>query len=440
MLKRILACIISVVLMASCFTSCDAFGSVEQLLTAPRSGGELYDIQQALYTFAGRSVKLHYAHNGDNRSAFIRNDVDSDGVEEAIAFYSVANAEGVAEIHINIIDTVDDEWVSVSDIATGASAIDKVEISPLSESGQPVIVVGAELFSSTANQLILFSYSKGTLYTRMKENYSRFLICDLAQKGYNQLVLLNHNSSERLAEAQVYTVGKDYNTLLGAVSVDGKISGVSAFKAGTLKDGKTALFIDSAKSTTSVITDLVYFEGETLVSECFDKDAGETTATLRYNTLLSTDIDGDGVTEIPFAKLMPGYENMSAEERIYLTVWRSFDGKKYDDVLVGDFNYDGGYYFAFPTNWQDRVTLVYDESTNMHSYRLWNAQHNTALTEILRVRRYTEAEFDDIKNDQLIELSREENKVWAARIVMTDGEYALDKETVTDCFGKGETK
>ncbi len=440
MLKRIVLCLLAVVTVAFCCTSCDSFGSVEQLLTPPRSGGELYDIQQALYNFAGRSVKLHYAHTGDNRSAFIRSDLDSDGVNEAVAFYSVANADGVAEIHINIIDTVDGGWVSVCDTATGASGIDKVEIAPLSEKGAPVLAVGAELFSATANQISLFTYSNGHLYTRMKENYTRFLICDLAGVGYDQLVLLNHNSAERSAEAQVYSVGADYNTLLGAVSVDGNISGVTAFNMGKLTDGRAALFIDSAKSTSSTITDLVYFEGESLKSEFFDKAAGETTATLRYNTLLCADINGDGTTDIPFAKLMPGYENMSADERMYLTIWRSFDGKKYADVLAGDFNYDGGYYFEFPTGWLDKVTLVYDKSTNMHSYRLWNAEHNSALTEIVRLRCYSAAEYEDIQNDQLIELMRDDSRVWAARLIMTDGEYALDKEKVTDCFGKGEIK
>ena len=103
MLKKLILCLLAMVTVASCFTSCDSIGAVEQLLTPPRSGGELYDIQQALYTFAGRSVKLHYARTGDNRAAFIRSDIDGDKVQEAVAFYSVANAEGVAEIHINII-------------------------------------------------------------------------------------------------------------------------------------------------------------------------------------------------------------------------------------------------------------------------------------------------------------------------------------------------
>ena len=71
----------------------------------------------------------------------------------------------------------------------------------------------------------------------------------------------------------------------------------------------------------------------------------------------------------------------------------------------------------------------------MHSYRVWNAELNTAQNEVVRIRRYSAAEFDELENDQLIELMRDDNQVWAARIIMTEGDYATDKESVIDCFG-----
>lgn len=436
MLKRIFLCILSVVIAAFCLTSCDTVGSVNELLTAPRSGGELYDIQQALYSYAGRSVKLHYPRSGDNRTPFIRYDIDGDKIKEAVALYSVSNADGVNEIHINIIDKAGDKWSSVSDTATGASAIDKVEIAPLSSNSLPVIAVGAELFSSTGNQLSLFTYADGRLYTRMKENYTRFVLCDLAKKGFKQLVLLNINATDRVAEAQVYEVGDDFTSLMGTAAIDGNISSITAIKFATLTDGRPALYIDSVKSTASAITDLICFEGDKLVNPFYDKALGETRLTLRYNTLVCTDIDGDGSPDIPFAEVFSGYENASLDDRMYLTRWRSFDGKSYSDVMVGDFNFENGYYFAFPESWAGKVTLIYDKSNSMHSYRLWDSELSTASSEILRIRRYSAAEFDELKKDDLVELNRSDNVVWAARLIMNEGEFALDGEAAKKCFGK----
>ena len=73
----------------------------------------------------------------------------------------------------------------------------------------------------------------------------------------------------------------------------------------------------------------------------------------------------------------------------------------------------------------------------MHSYRLWSYEQGAAQSEILRIRRYSVAEYDELKNDQLIELMRDDTQVWAARIIMTEGDYAMDKEEAVDCFGKG---
>ncbi len=435
MLKRIFLCLLAVIIVGLCLTSCDTVGSVNELLTAPRADGELNDIQQALYSYAGRSVKLHYPRTGENRTPFIRYDLDGDKVDEAVALYSVSNAEGVNEIHINIIDRKDDRWVSVCDTETGASGIDKVEISPLSKGGIPVIVIGAELFSSTTDLLTLFTYADGNLYTRMKENYTRFLLCDLEKKGFNQLVTLNHNSADRVGEVNVYQVGNDFISLVGTAPVDGNISSVTAFNFAALSDGRPALYIDSAKNATSSITDLVYFEGEQLVNPFYNKQLGETNATLRYNSLICTDIDNNGCIDIPYSQLFYGYENSSLSDRLYLTCWRSFDGKTTTDTLVGDFNFNNGYYFAFPKSWVGNVTLIYDESSNMHSYRLWDSAANSSSSEIVRVRRYSVAEFEEVKKDDLIELFRNDNEVWAARLIMQNGKYAMNKESVKAAFG-----
>ncbi len=435
MLKRIFLCLLAVTVAAFCLTSCNTVGSVNELLTAPRADGELYDIQQALYAYAGRSVKLHYPRSGENRTPFIRYDLDGDKIDEAVALYTAANADGVNEIHVNIIDRKDARWVSVCDTATGASGIDKVDISPLSKGGLPVIVIGAELFSSTTDLITLFTYADEHLYTRMKENYTRFLLCDIEKKGYKQLVTLNVNSAERVGEVNIYEVGNDFTTLVGTAPVDGNISSVTAFNFAALSDGRPALYIDSAKNANSYITDLVYFEGEKLVNPFYNKQLGETTATLRYNPLVCTDVDNNGCMDIPFSQLFYGYENSSLSDRLYLTCWRSFDGKNTDDTLVGDFNFDKGYYFAFPSAWVGNVTLIYDEGSNMHSYRLWDSTLNSSSNEIVRIRRYSEAEFDEVKKDDLIELVRSDNQVWAARLIMHEGKYALDKETVKAAFG-----
>ena len=407
---------------------------MNELLFAPRYGGELYDIQQALYAYAGRSVNLRFPRSGDNRTAFIRYDLDGDSVKEAVAFYSSPTADGVAEVHINIIDQREGRWRSVYDTATGASDIHRVDISPLSQGGEPVIAVGAELYSATGNQLTLFTYSKDRLTTCMQDSYTEFMLCDLAGAGYKQLLTLNLNSTERTAKAHVYTVMGSKAKLMGTATLDGNISDFTSVKQGTLADGRAAVFIDSAKSTAATLTDAVYFEGERLVNPFFDSTLNETVSTLRVSTEMCRDINSDGITDIPFSEVLPGYEEKPADERRYLTVWRSFDGSKYLNTLVADFNYEGGYYFAFPDSWQGKVTFIYDDQNKMRSYRVWDSTLNTASQELLRIRVYTTDQYKTFEGGQLIELARTEGHVWAARLVATGGQFGIDAQQVLQSF------
>ncbi len=436
MIKRIACLLIAIALCVCCLTSCDSssIGSINDLINAPKYSGELYDIQQALYAYAGRSVNLRYPRTGDNRTAFTRYDFDGDSVEEAIAFYSSANIDGIVEVHINVIDQIDGRWRSVCDTTTGASDIHRVDISPLSASGVPVIAVGSELYSATGNQLKLYTYSKGKLSPRMQTNYTDFMLCDLMGKGYKQLVTLEIKPSERVATASVYTVDGDSTDLLGAAPLDGNVSDFASVIEGRLSDGRAAVFIDSVKSATATITDAVYFDGDKLTNPFFNSAIAETQSTLRATSSLCTDINGDGVTDIPSAEVLLGYETQPNDQRKYLTVWRSFDGTSFKNTLVGDFNYESGYYLTFPSKWLGKVTLITADQDRMRSYRVWDEALGTTGEEIVRIRVYTAEDYEKIDNTRLIELARDDNTVWAARIIKEGDDLGIDAETLKQNF------
>ena len=434
MSKRILA-IFAALCMFMCCSSCGiGSSSISDLLLAPRTNGEMHDIQRALHAFAGKAVDLCYPQRGDNRTAFLQSDLDSDGEEEAVAFYTANASDGVQEVHINLIDYIDGEWVSVSDFATGANAIDRVEIATLEKGGSPVLVVGAELYTAMGNQLNFFTYQNNELTVRLQESYTDFLLCDMLGEGYDQLLLLNLRATERAASATLYTVGADTTEVIGTAPLDGNISSFSSVTVGKLSDGRPAVFIDSLKSATSMITDVVYLGGEGLINPFFDQTVLETQSTVRSSTAICEDINGDGVTEIPFTQILPGYDVRPANERMYMTLWRSFDGVKLDTVTAGDYNQADGYYLEFTAAWQGSVTLIYDTENAMRSYRIYDPVMQSTADEILRIRVYTDEEYEGFDNSELIVLSRSGGKVYAARIVTEKGAYAISRNELKQAF------
>ncbi len=434
MLKKIFAAMLILCLAVSCTACSMAPSSISELLVAPHTNGEMHDIQRALHKFAGDAVNLCYPQRGENRTAFLQSDLDGDGVDEAVTFYTTNASEGVQEVHINLIDYIGGEWISTGDFATGASAIDKVLVATLERGGLPVLIVGAELYSTTGNQLNFFTYQNNRLEVRLQESYTDFLMCDLLGEGYDQLLLLNLRATERTASATLYTVGAGATEVVGTAPLDGNISSFSSVTVGRLSDGRSAVFIDSLKSASSMVTDVVYLGSDGLVNPFFDTTVLETQLTMRNSTAICEDINGDGVTEIPSTQVLPGYEVRPANERMYMTLWRSFDGAKFDTATAGDYNQADGYYLAFDTAWQGSVTLIYDTENAMRSYRVYDPVMQSTADEILRIRVYTETEYDGFDNSELIVLERSGGKVYAARIVADKGAYSISKNKLREAF------
>ena len=437
MLKRLLCLVAVTGMLLSLLTGCsDITGSPRELLRAPKATGDMGEIQTALYKYAGNGITFKYPRNGDNRSAFMLSDLDSDGVREAVAFYSVPDTAEADAVHVNIIDRIDGEWKSTADVVTVGNAIDKVAVADISGKGAFTLLVGVELFSSIGNRLNLYDYDGEKLTQQVQENYTSFMVCDLIGNKGNQLVLFSLNTADRVSEVKMYTFDGEAIELRGKVNTDGNISGYAQIKVGKLASGQPAIYIDANKSSVATVTDVVYYRDGRLVSPFFDQTIGETQITLRNTNELSTDIDGDGSADIPFTEILPGYASRSESDRMYLTSWKSFNGSHFTDLIRGDFFYDGGYRLEFPDGWVGNVTLVTDTGNRMRSYRIWDPVMQTTGSELLRIRVYDAENFDSIDTSGIIELARNETTVWAARIVASEGEYALDEATVRKLFSR----
>lgn len=421
-----------------CLSSCSAVtGEERDLLQAPKATGDVGEIQRALSDYAGSGISLRYPHNGENRTPFLLTDLDGDGTDEAVAFYAVvasSDEESVDAVHVNLIDHVNGKWQSVFDAATPGNAIDKVAVADLSGNGRQTLMIGVQLFGAAGNQLDLYTYGNGTLTRQAQENYTQFLVGDLLGAGSDQLIVLSLDGVEHTSTVSVYAFDGETVEHKGTAATDGNVSGYAQVALGALSDGRPALFVDAAKSALSLVTDVVYFDGSGLISPCFDPLLGETQMTLRHSTEVSRDMDGDGVTELPFTELLPGYGERSEADRVYLTVWNRFNGSRFSEVFCADVFAAGGFRLTFPARWRGSVTLISDSTNRMRSYRLYDEEKETVGAEILRVRAYDVETYGRFDHEGLIELARNETTVWVARLLMTQGTYAVTEEEIKTLF------
>lgn len=92
--KRLAAGLLAIFFITAALSGCSAVGlDVENKLRPPKGTGEQEAIQQALETYIRKYVDnsgsylLKYPQSGEHRSAFLVDDFDGDGQQEAYAFY-----------------------------------------------------------------------------------------------------------------------------------------------------------------------------------------------------------------------------------------------------------------------------------------------------------------------------------------------------------------
>ena len=433
-MKRLALMILIAVIVCVC-GSCSVTGSdYSAYLAAPKVTGDMGKIADAFYDYAGDNILLSYPKRGDYLSAFVLEDIDGDGTKEAIIFYTESSVEkGVAPIHINIVDKTENGWASVADVVTVSNEVDMVAFSDLSGNGTKEMLVGMTSISKNENQLSLYSFTNGQLSLVVQENYTDFILCNLTDNHPDDLLVINLKTTEKEATAKLYTFMSNELVLNGTVYLDGNVTGYAKLQQAKVGD-KPAVYIDAYKGTTSMITDIVYVEDGKIVNPFVSNAHTENEFTLRSSTETCRDFDGDGNIDIPFTRLLPGFELRVSSERAYLTVWREFDGALFKDKYCGYINYNDGYMIKYPAEWTDTVTITRDSSSHLLTFGVYDPILRVVSSELVRIKRYSVDDFEQLDQSIFIELARQDTYVYVARIVNTTSEYSIDEQTLKSMF------
>lgn len=444
-------------------TGCSEFGaSVDELLTAPKLTGNIYEIQQALEKSVGKSIDLKYPQKGQNLSAFNLYDTDGDGVEEAVAFYCYKdNTDGT--ILMSYIDKVGEEWSVVGTATATASAVERVDFADLDGDHIYEIVVGWSIFTTVEKTAGIYTVSGNKLTQRMTEPYNAYMLCDLMKSGYDQLLLVNLNTTEKTSTAKLFHLDGDAVVNEGTAALDGGISTYSTPIFSTLSSGRPAVYLDATKSTGGMITEILYYDppnaqaeltesGEqnydivrtgALVAPFHDSVTFENTITARPTAVAAKDIDKDGIIEMPLMTELPGFASRTDDEKMYITAWRSYDEKRFETKLSAVMNYPAGYYIICPAAWVPDLTQTNITVNRSADYKLmiffeWDSETQTKGAELLRIRVFTRNEWENREETadgaSYVPIKSDKETVYAASISTDTGKLALTESQIKDYF------
>ena len=353
-------------LLCLCLAGCSMPGEqvqVEELLRAPKLSGDYGDVQTALNDWLGESAQLKYPMQGDLLSPFLIHDLDGDGQQDAAVLYTTAQSSNVC---VAILQKGSDGMWQVRQSAEGlADTVDSVGLAQLQPGDASQLVVGY-VAAQGDHYLAVYSYTDGELSTILEQQYQQYLVEDITGGGSQDLILMS-TLEDGGVQIELLTVDKEGSFQQVAVmglSAD-RFSGCASVAAGVGADGRHYLVLDgwTGISGNNLASVLLYFDEDTQQMVPADQISTEKlyTASLRnVPSLVSQDLDGDGIVEIPTQPDEAGLLNMSQSRRMDFIVWMDYTSPN-PEKSFGLLDEETNCYIELPMEWEGNLKLTDSE-------------------------------------------------------------------------------
>ena len=359
---RWLACVLLCLLLAGCSMPGEQV-QVEELLRAPKLSGDYGDVQTALNDWLGESAQLKYPMQGDLLSPFLLQDLDGDGRQDAAVLYTTAQSSNVC---IAILQKDDaDIWHVRQNVEGLADTVESVGLAQLQPGDANQLVVGYTAAQGD-HYLAVYSYTDGVLSTILEQQYQQYLVEDITGGGNQDLILMS-TLEDGGVQIELLTVDKEGS--FQQVAVMGlsanRFAGCASVAAGVGADGRHYLVLDgwTGISGNNLASVLLRFDEDTQQMVPADQISTEKlyTASLRnVPSLVSQDLDGDGIVEIPTQPDEAGLLNMSQSRRMDFIVWMDYTSP-HPEKSFGLLDEETNCYIELPMEWEGNLKLTDSE-------------------------------------------------------------------------------
>ncbi len=463
MQKRIVSIIAMLIAFLVFLSGCEALtlNSPENLVRPPKLSGDDGKLQAAFEKAVSEKGEyiLKYPSAGEYRSAYIRNDCDNDGNDEAFVFYSLKAEEML--VHMYMLEYSDNEWIPVSDTPGEGNDVYSIEFCDLNNDGVDEIFVGWSSIDSKANKkLSVYCSQKNSQTLNYNilaiESYTAMYTADLDFDGEKEILvaLINSTSDTYTTEARLLKMSESGNSAyqisaVGQVSLFSGITSIMAITSGRA-DGRRYIYIDEVAGN-AYLTEMLYWDREnnTLASAVtVDVISVASCPTSRSLPLLCKNIDRDDEIEIPVTKLMQdssivrkstqGTEVITMTENVYITSWKKFDEGNFSTADSYIKNEDDGFIIKYNEETMHDWCVRFYPDEGMSQFFLMKKSDNPEV-DVESVLLFTISAVDVNENiSEATLLATGEKNKYAYKITEAGDEYGITRSEILSFFAISE--
>lgn len=440
---RLIFMIVSLFLLSSCTYITP---NIENLIEPPKLNKEQARIYEALKNGIGNAdIKLAYPKNGNYRSSFVFKDIDQDAQEEVLVFYTdTQNPNSFIRIHI--VDYIDGQWVSITDVAGGATDIEFIDFAKLSDKDTNIIIGWK---NTTEQFLSVYKFENNEIEKIYNDYYSNMVLYDFNEDSISEMVLIYDATRYRSAYAKLIYAKNDNLLSSANIPLNTNILEVKNLTVGNLTPTQKAVFIDGTinnvadypnlgqtneirpASLQMIYSEILVYEDNTLKKLYPDTTVGNA----REDGMYCTDIDKDGIIEVPFAQLLPGYEQESETRALYATKYQKYKDGIFTQGINTLINSRAGYLVKIPKKWVNKITVINYPETNEWRFYEYGQTINDKSKELLRIRVYSNNEYQDkFESQEYFTLEKKGVFEYAGYIPPITSQLAISKEELVSIF------
>lgn len=333
--------------------------SAEDFYALPQPSEGYIQLQGEIDAILREGAEYLAPSSGSNRQAVQFEDIDGDGVKEAIVFMNLAGDDKPLKLYI--FRSTEEGYELASRIEGEGSGIESVIYTDMDGDGVKEIAVGWQI-ASGMNTLCVYTMRDFQSVMIINTYYTRYIALDLNGDGKGNIVALRLTGSDNRGEAEMYSLAED-----GEVSSSTALlsAGCEALRrvrtTSRLIDGAPSVLIESTINGSGIITDILAVRNGTVVNVTLDDKVGASD-TVRSTTVYCRDMNEDDVLDVPKLVQLP---SLSEQTSYYIMDWYNYklSGRSVKACTTYT-NYSDYWYLTIPDGWHDLITVRRQDTTS----------------------------------------------------------------------------
>ena len=325
--------------------------STEELYRLPQQTSLYQNLQAEIAAVLNAGAEYSAPVAGQNRQPIQLADLDGDNEDEAIVFLKTDEA---TPLKAYIFERIEGQYKLNTIIEGNGTSFQSVEYAQLDGVGGLELLIGWQVSNQVTKAITAYSMRADGMIELLSANYSEYKTVDLNTDGLTDVMVLRFSAEDQSGVAELYSYRGGQMERAPEADMSTGVSSIKRIITGYMDANVPAVFVASLYADNFIVTDVFALKDGTFQNVAVKDETGKA-STVRNYYVYATDIDNDGLIELPNPVALKQY-NAEATDNYWSIEW-------YNLTLTGErvlkkttyHNYTGGWYMDLPEQWENLV-------------------------------------------------------------------------------------